>query len=125
MTRLLFGTKADTLASVASHLKSARVLPQAVSTVEAWRQSRCEFLDAVAALPWAGGRLIVRSSARAEDSATQSLAGRFLSLGGVEGRASLEQAIEDVFGSYGAETKPDDQVLVQPMLDQVELSGVV
>ena len=51
-------------------------------------------LAAVAAAPWGSDRVIVRSSARSEDGAASSQAGRYDSVLGVAGSAAVAQAIE-------------------------------
>lgn len=69
--------------------------------------------------------LVVRSSALAEDSAESSMAGAFLSKLNVDSsnHAELEAAINEVVQSMTG--NPRDQVLVQPMVDDVEVSGVI
>lgn len=70
--------------------------------------------------------LVVRSSAISEDGFTDSAAGAHLSLLDVPAGddARLRDAIERVFASYHVKTEAD-QVLVQEMLTNVALSGVV
>lgn len=72
---------------------------------------------------WLDITLIVRSSARAEDAAQESLAGHFTSVLGVRGAQALREAIEEVAASYPGSPE-DEQVFVQPMLQDVVLSGV-
>ncbi|MEW2354021.1 PEP/pyruvate-binding domain-containing protein [Spirillospora sp. NPDC029432] len=117
------GTKGDTLAGLIGRVRSARVLPLALHDLAEWESDRERVLDRVLAAPWASGRLIVRSSAGAEDAAAESLAGRFLTVPAVAGRDDLAAAVDRVFASYG---EPDaaDQVLVQPELLAPRLSGV-
>ena len=69
-----------------------------------------------------GDSFIVRSSCRREDGADSSNAGAFLSLANVS-TGDLEQSILKVIDAYG-EGDPGDEVLVQPMLEQVVRSGV-
>jgi hypothetical protein len=118
-----FATKAETLERVAPVLHGAAVLPLAHFTVAQWRAGRNAVLDRLAALSWTDGALIVRSSAVGEDSGTQSMAGRFLSVPDVAPGA-LPQAIDAVIASYGADTPLESRVLVQPMLSRVAVSGV-
>jgi len=68
--------------------------------------------------------LVVRSSAISEDSATASLAGHYTSLLNIQGAVELQAAIKEVIDSYGLGISPQDEVLVQPMLTKVLLSGV-
>lgn len=70
--------------------------------------------------------LAIRSSCRREDSASTSAAGAFLSILNVDAAdaSALRDAIEKVVTSYG-EATPDDQVLVQPMIQNVAVTGVI
>ena len=63
--RVRFGTKAETLDSLAPHLQHARILPQVRFSVAQWRADRSDILSRVAAMPWGRETLIVRSSAKA------------------------------------------------------------
>ncbi len=64
----------------------------------------------------------MRSSCTLEDSMTASNAGAFLSIPDVN-NDRLAGAIDEVFQSYG-QINSDDEVLIQPMLNQVLRSGV-
>lgn len=119
---LTFGSKAETLAWLGPHLKGASLLPQVLVTGADWRRACHEVMERVATFS-PDVPLIVRSSAVGEDRAGASLAGAFLSVKDVAGRAALQAAIEAVFASYGREHDAD-QVLIQPMLAGVRLSGV-
>ena len=67
----------------------------------------------------------MRSSSTLEDTADNSNAGAYLSLTGVEPVAGeITSAIERVIASYG-NGAGDQEVLVQPMVEDVALSGVV
>lgn len=123
-TPLQFGTKAETLQRVAPRLRSARVLDLIHFTVEQWRRDRRRCLQRVADRlgPVA---LAVRSSALAEDAAQRSLAGAFESVLGVPGgdEATVGIAVDRVIASLTGD--PRDQILVQPMLADVAVSGVI
>jgi glutamine kinase len=123
-TPLQFGTKAETLERVAPHLRSARVLELAHFTLEQWRRDRQRCLQRIAARLGAPA-LVVRSSALAEDGAQRSMAGAFESILGVPGgdEATLAIAIDRVAESLTG--NPRDQILVQPMLADVAVSGVI
>jgi len=71
------------------------------------------------------GRVIVRSSARSEDGAASSQAGRYDSGTRVVGSAAVAQAIDRVIDSFAKDGSDDDQIFVQPMLDRVAMAGVV
>ena len=119
-----FGTKAETLERLGPLLKSATVLPQVRFSAADWRTDSDAVLKRIMAAPWESKVLIVRSSAKGEDSSTESMAGKFTSVAGVEGAANLPGAIERVLNSYVGSTNSEDQVFVQPMLDNVAIAGV-
>ncbi len=119
-----FGTKAETLGALSGVLKSATILPQLHFTLERWKTEQAEVVKEVEASGWlAAPGAAVRSSARAEDGKTSSLAGHFLSLLNVSDRTAVIRAIDQVFASYGKPTDAE-QVLIQPMVKQVAASGV-
>jgi adenylylsulfate kinase-like enzyme len=123
--RLLdFTTKAETLEALAPLLRNGRVLPQIRFSVGDWRSSAAKVLAAIAAARWGSGRVIVRSSARLEDGATSSQAGKYDSVLGVAGTAAVAQAVEQVIDSFADGGSDDDQIFVQPMLDRVAMAGV-
>jgi adenylylsulfate kinase-like enzyme/phosphohistidine swiveling domain-containing protein len=119
-----FKTKAESLEALAPVLRSARVLPQVRFSVGDWLADSARVLSAVTAAPWSSGRVIVRSSARSEDGAASSLAGKYDSVLGVAGSAAVAQAIDRVIDSFADDGSDDDQIFVQPMLDRVAMAGV-
>jgi phosphohistidine swiveling domain-containing protein len=120
-----WGTKADVLERLRPQVRRSRILPQFVFTVAGWRQRPAEILGAVAR-SFAPGPVIVRSSARNEDGWLRSEAGRYTSVADVDPRAAaaLRRAIARVIDSYDTDDGAH-QVLVQPMLTDLALSGVV
>jgi adenylylsulfate kinase-like enzyme/phosphohistidine swiveling domain-containing protein len=120
-----FKTKAESLEALTPLLRSGRILPQVRFSVGEWRSDAAGVLAAVTATPWGSDRVIVRSSARAEDGAASSLAGRYDSILGVVGSTAVAQAIDRVIDSFGSDGSDDDQIFVQPMLDRVAMAGVV
>ncbi|MGA2578368.1 MAG: adenylyl-sulfate kinase, partial [Bryobacteraceae bacterium] len=131
-----FKTKAESLEVLAPLLRHARVLPQVRFSVADWQSDAARVLAAVAAAPWGSGRVIVRSSARAEDAARNSQAGKYDSVLGVAGSAAVAEAIDRVIASFAHDEgenagqgerhdrSDDDQIFVQPMLDRVAMAGV-
>lgn len=121
LTKLNFSTKARTLQSLHGILQAGRILPQVFFPVRHWRddpkKKEKEILRALGSGPW-----IVRSSCAREDGAAASHAGVFLSVPSVSG-PQLAQAIQKVVNSYG-EDSDGDEVLIQPMLQNVVRSGV-
>ena len=119
-----FGTKAETLSRLRSRLKEPQILDLVYFPVTDWQNHRRPTLRKIRTnlgnIP-----LIVRSSTAAEDTAQQSMAGRWDSRLDVDGSSDDEiaKAIDEVISSYPGD--PNDQVLVQPMLRDVILSGVI
>ena len=68
--------------------------------------------------------LIVRSNAFQEDQQNFSAAGKYESVLNVK-KENLKEAIERVISSYGDDEHPENEVLVQPMLQSVTMSGVL
>ena len=120
-----FKTKAETLEALAPLVRNGRVLPEVRFSVGDWRSDAAGVLAALTAAPWGSGRVIVRSSARGEDGAMSSQAGKYDSVLGVTGSAAVAQAIEQVIASFAEDGSDDDQIFVQPMLDRVAMAGVV
>ncbi len=118
-----FETKGATLGFLQDKLKSAAVPPLKVFTVREWRHHPDAILLDLRKSGFFTGKLAVRSSALTEDTLTESNAGKFLSILNVAGEASLKESVEKVILSYGV-ARDDDQVLIQPMLEQVRFSGV-
>ena len=105
-----FKTKAESLEALAPLLRNARVLPQVRFSVGDWRSDAAGVLAAIAAAPWGSGRVIVRSSARGEDGAANSQAGKYDSVLGVTGSAAVVEAIDHVIDSFdgdGERRRPD------------------
>lgn len=119
-----FGTKAETLETLAPRLRTARVLPQARFSVTEWRADRARVLAKIAAKQWSSRPVIVRSSAQGEDGPTSSQAGRYDSVLGVLGGAQIAEAIEQVIATFANGSNGADQVFVQPMLEHVVMAGV-
>jgi choline kinase/phosphohistidine swiveling domain-containing protein len=123
LARFLFGSKAQTLARLATRVRRSRVAPQISFQVRRW-QKEPEAIIGEVAQAFPRQALAVRSSAVGEDSFEASQAGKFRSCLNVAcNPAALEEAIGSVIASYDDE--PDHQVLVQPMVTDVVASGVV
>lgn len=121
-----FGTKAETLEYL--YQKSGRlkalVLKPCYFTVGKWQNNRKDVLNDIESTMSGVLRVIVRSSAKNEDSAQASMAGRYESLICENCREAVELTVEKVIRSY-ENPKPDDQVLVQQAIEDVQCSGVV
>lgn len=124
-SRFSFGTKGETLARLRD-MKGAsfHLCSQVLIGRPDWENSKNIALGNITA-NLASRILAVRSSAANEDGWDQSLAGVNLSLVNVDNSADkLREAVSDVFNSY--DSRDDgDQVLIQPMVTDVAISGVV
>ena len=119
-----FATKAETLERLARLVRRCRVLALFYFRVSEWTERHDSIIDSIQERLGLGA-LIIRSSTASEDSERSSMAGVFASRLKVDGsdRNAIREAIEQVVASYRG--NPLDQVLVQPMLSQVALSGVL
>lgn len=117
-----FSTKAGTLASLQRRLQHARIAPLVRFTLQDWHKDAQACINdleqKIGSAPW-----VVRSSCAREDTAQGSNAGAFLSLLHVQPN-DLTNAIEAVIAAYGEQAEPQDEVLIQPLLQQVVCSGV-
>lgn len=116
------GTKADTLNFLQGEIKSALVLPSFTFEVSDWENKPASIIKDILALQWQFP-LVVRSSHLEEDGAHASHAGRFASCLDIDTAEKLKTAISMVIASY-PDNSGTSQVLVQPMVDHVKLSGV-
>ena len=122
---LQFTTKATTLECLSSVLKSARILPLYFFTLNQWRKENGKILKTIEQKNWFERSLVVRSSGLSEDRVGESLAGRFLSVLDVRGKECLSDAVEKVYISLCRDKSvEEDQILIQPMLENVKISGV-
>lgn len=121
-----FGTKAETLVFLYSKKEDlgACILKPYFFTVDAWKKNRNSITREILAELENCPRLIVRSSALAEDSEEASMAGKYESLICDATTEALGQAVDAVIASYGAENIPQNQVLVQQAVENVTCSGV-
>lgn len=116
------GTKAETLRTLYGQLKCAQILPQFHFTVEEWSRKRKELIQEFSQTEW-NQSVIVRSSALCEDTSVSSQAGKYESIANVKGKLEFERAVDEVIASYD-DSNPQNQVLVQPMLEHVVVCGV-
>lgn len=124
-----FGTKAETLEALALLVSSSHIPRFHYFSVGRWIEDRALVVSDLQER-FVHEKVIVRSSARGEDSATASLAGVFDSVPHVlvDNAESLHEAIEKVIESYrlrDQQEKKEHQVLVQRMVEDISMSGVV
>jgi glutamine kinase len=119
-----FGTKAQTLDRLAGRLGGALLCDQMTINTTEWTLKPSAIVDLILAR-FGGRELVVRSSSDAEDHAESSNAGAFESVMGVAcDAASIGRAVDIVIGSYG-ENGDGQEILIQEMVGNVALSGVV
>ncbi|MDR0280422.1 MAG: hypothetical protein LBJ37_21315 [Paucimonas sp.] len=124
LAHFVLGTKAQTLRRLRRMVRCSRIEDQVSFTVAQWRENEGKVLDGIQA-HFPQQRLVIRSSALSEDGFSHSNAGAYASLLDIDGSepTTLRDAIEQVIDSY-PDNNPQNQVLVQPMLDDVLVSGV-
>lgn len=122
----IFGTKSETLAQLKPLVTRSQILPLYFFTSSQWHKQKTAILMAIVGMEH-GGSVIIRSSAQNEDSQRDSMAGAFTSCLNVSvaDQLALELAIERVITSFGQHQHEDNQILVQPMLKEIHMSGVV
>lgn len=123
-----FGTKAETLKRLSTVLKKFIILPQVCFTVDDWEKKLDECIKRIyREFAQEYTKVIIRSSVRGEDSEAESCAGRFKSIGDVDldNHEKLIQAVEEVIRSYQEYDFRNNQILVQPFLEDVIISGVI
>ncbi|MCK6418572.1 MAG: phosphoenolpyruvate synthase [Alphaproteobacteria bacterium] len=125
-------SKAEVLDNLRSRIRSAIILPQVTIKVSEWKGNKEAGIERVCLglfnqkiqestnFPFS---LIVRSSAQCEDQHGHSMAGAYDSVLHVSSIQNLVNGIEHVIASYETEN-PDNSIFVQPMLQNVALSGV-
>jgi len=118
---LQFSTKARTLASLRTKLKSAKILPLIITSFKELQKDEDLVLKKIATLK--ANKLIIRSSSKSEDGKQSSNAGAFLSLANVKAnnKKELLAALKKVASSMPYE---DDEILIQPCLENISLCGV-
>lgn len=101
---------------------SAYIPPSMIVKRDRWEIQRGEILAELNACEWPV--MIVRSSVSNEDTTGSSSAGVYASALDVTGTDQLAVAIDEVFASYGERCGRDEELFIQPMLQDSVLSGV-
>ena len=118
---LEFGSKAKTLRDLQYELSTASIAPMVSFSLADWQLNSRRCIANIKS-QLGDQLLIIRSSCGREDTLETSKAGAFSSVLNVP-VTNLSDAIEVVFSSYDV-LDVRDEVLVQPMLDNVVRSGV-
>jgi len=121
-----FGTKSETLIRLQPLLIEAKILPIVYFSESDWQVDAAQVLKSIQDT-FQDGELIIRSSAKNEDGIATSMAGAFLTCMNisVNNDVLLIDAIKQVLASFSEFSREDNQVLVQPMLSDINMSGVV
>jgi glutamine kinase len=119
-------TKAQTLKFLYGELKNANVCDSNIFTVDKWKISKEEIISNIQR-QFNNQKLIIRSSALNEDGLFASMAGAFDSVKNINNKdkAKLILGIDHVIQSYGDNCNPDNEILVQSMVQDASMSGVV
>ena len=120
----VFTTKANTLKVLEGAVKNAIILPQFSFTVYQWLIGKNNINNIWLNRPkWSYQKVIIRSSSINEDGSKESKAGQYLSVKNVIGDCNINEAIKKVIKSFEHESD-QDQIFIQPMLQDVKISGV-
>ncbi len=125
LAQFILGTKAQTLDRLSKVIKKSQMPEQISFNLRQWKDSPDTIVDKIQK-KFNEQLLAVRSSAITEDGFQASNAGAYTSLLNIrcENRQDMYAAIETVFKSY-PNNASEHQILVQPMLKDVKISGVV
>lgn len=119
----MLSTKAQTLIELKKSLAEINILPVLVVNSADLKEDEEKEISRVQSFA-DEKRLIIRSSSSQEDNNTFSNAGKFESILDVSPtKIEIKKALWDVYNSY--ETNEDEEILVQPMLVDILMSGVV
>lgn len=125
INKVIFGTKAETLAQFTHQILPCSIPHFLYFSLHEWTSDSHSILDDLYQA-FNSTFVAVRSSATCEDGLGQSNAGAFKSILNVNPRdeSELRRAIDTVFSSY-PEKNGKDQVLVQAMVANIAVSGVI
>lgn len=121
-----FGTKANTLLRLKGAFPELNIPDIYAFSVGQWQTDKQDILSNIKSFCNGHSEIAVRSSCKMEDGATESNAGAFMSLLNVDARSmeDITEAIGAVIQSYETDDV-EDQILIQPMVSDVNLSGVI
>ncbi len=124
IANFILGTKAQSLKRLKEVVTLSHIAPQSSFTVSEWNSNQDKVLKDIQS-KFKSKNVIVRSSAISEDGFEISNAGAFLSILNVDTslKEIVSNSISKVIDSYDDNLL--NQVLVQPMIENVSLSGVI
>ena len=118
---LFKGTKGETLKILSD--RGFNVPKVYFFSCKNWKKNHKRIIDTILN-QYRDGKIVVRSSTKAEDSDESSMAGAFESILNVSlEKIEIERAINSVIGSFDG--NPGNHVLIQPMVTNVVMSGVI
>ncbi len=124
----VFTSKANVLKILAKKTKKSRIEKIYDFTISDWKNNEKNILKIIAK-NFGSTKIIVRSSAKGEDSFEQSKAGQYLSILNVNSNSEneLKLAINSVIKSYykNDNRDPKNQILIQTQTPNIIISGVV
>ncbi len=125
LVKFILGTKAETLNRIKSIVKKSEVCEQYLVISRQWNLNRDAEIKNIAK-KFNSQNVIIRSSSSDEDNWKTANAGLFLSLMNIEvkDQIKLADSIDSVFASY-EQVNDDSQVLIQPFINDVMMSGVI
>lgn len=121
MAKLEFQTKGKNLENLQTRLKSAKILPLILTSLEELEKNQVKILEKIDQLKTT--KLIIRSSSKSEDSLKSSNAGAFLSLANIDTNKK-EDLLKALFEVGNSMPSKKDEILIQPCLLDIELCGV-
>ena len=128
MKNNIFTSKSNALKFLEKNVKRSRIEKIFDFTVEQWVKNKPDILQTIKK-SFNSRKVIVRSSARGEDSPQKSQAGNYESVQNVNSLSivELKQAIKKVIDSYNAKGNfnPKNQILIQRQSSKIITSGVV
>lgn len=125
LAKFVLGTKAQTLKRLEKIVSKSKIAPQVSFTVAEWGKNSKRIISSIQK-KFKSTLVIVRSSAISEDGFDSSNAGAYKSILNIEtnDKEGIQSSVANVISSY-ADTDQDNQVLVQPMIENVCSSGVI
>lgn len=129
LLRFKFGTKAETLKKLEDTLEYSEILPQYSFVVADYDNDSDKVITDIQS-EFETKKLVIRSSALNEDTENSSMAGNYESILNIDrsSKADIARGSKLVIESYlkgGQDQNPQNQILVQPMLENVTMSGVL
>lgn len=128
IARFIFGTKAQTLERISSHVNYSIILDQIIINYGEWKKNKLILLKKISNI-FKNKKIIIRSSSLQEDTWSSSMAGYFDSYSDInsDNTSLVDQSVTKLFNSYKIKSNIDikNEVLIQPYITDSKVSGVV